>query len=102
MNKRRRERIDNQKKLKEWSRRIRINMTCQVCGSMENLDSHHLLPKERWPEYKFELMNGICVCKKCHKFGKFSFHKNPIWSSEWLKSNHPKLFNWVMNTMKNT
>ena len=49
---------------------------CEICGSRAGelddcggiiiLDCHHILPKGRWPEYRYERMNRICTCRKCH------------------------------------
>ena len=63
----------------------KYNRTCMRCGKQGYCDTAHILPKEylslRWYEY-----NLICLCKRCHKFGNESFHKNPISTYEWLKS----------------
>ena len=99
INKQRRERIDNRKKLQEWSKEIRKDGVCEVCGATKNLDSHHLLQKEYWPEHKLNLNNGIALCKRCHKFGKFAFHKNSIWSSDWLEKNRPEKYDWAWEVM---
>lgn len=99
MDKRRRQRIDNRKKLQAWSKEIRKNGVCEVCGAKEHIDAHHILQKEYWPEQKFELKNGLALCKRCHKFSKFSFHKNVIWASEWLKENRPAKFMWAWRIM---
>src|SRR3990167_3454888 len=79
--------IEQRKKLEAWSTQIRLKGICAICEAVISLDAHHLLPKETYPEYKFELMNGICLCKKHHKFGKFSAHKNGMWFAEWLRLN---------------
>ena len=80
---------------------IRLDGTqrCAVCEAVKGLDAHHILDKRYWKEYKFEYMNGIALCKRCHKFGKFSAHRNGLWFSEWLKANRPITFKWVMEAM---
>jgi hypothetical protein len=99
MDERRRKRINRRNNLKIWSLKVRARdfNKCVVCFSSNNIDAHHLLPKERYPLLELELMNGIAVCKKHHKFGKFSFHRNPFWASEWLRCFRPEKYYWVMS-----
>jgi len=48
------------------------NYTCFLCGqygpkSDNKLIAHHLLLWAEYPEYRFNINNGICLCEKCHK-----------------------------------
>jgi len=49
----------------------RDNFTCQKCGNHTsgNLNAHHILPVRDWrdPQYSLNLMNGITLCKDCHR-----------------------------------
>ena len=59
---------------KEWRKAIweRDNFTCRKCGQKGNkLNSHHILSFTEYPEYKFNIDNGITLCRKCHK----EFHR---------------------------
>lgn len=87
------------KRLAEWSRNIRDIGECEVCGAKGNLQAHHILPKERYPEFKFELMNGISLCPICHKFGKHSAHRNPLWFILFLKRHASDRYNWAKEHM---
>jgi hypothetical protein len=82
-------------KLTAWSKQIRATYgnKCAVCGSDRFIQAHHILPKERFPEYALEPDNGIALCPSHHKFGSFSFHRNPIWSALWLIANRTDLWN---------
>ena len=40
---------------------------CANCGSKSNLDAHHIWPKSSYPSKKYDLGNGQCLCRKCHK-----------------------------------
>lgn len=110
------------KSLKRWGEEVRKPGKCAVCGAgvkklfnsdgtprisksknpkrrrqiYSRLDAHHLLPKERYKTIRTEIMNGVCLCSRCHKWSKFSVHRNGIWFSEWLRKNRPKQFAWVL------
>lgn len=49
----------------------RIFGECVKCGSKKHLHSHHILPKNMYPEYKENYANGVTLCRECHK----EFHK---------------------------
>lgn len=70
-----------------------------VCGSDKFVQAHHLLPKERFAKLQFEPMNGLSLCARHHKFGKFSFHLNPLWAAVWLKYNRFTQWEWAVNTL---
>lgn len=86
-------------RLARWSKRVRSGGKCDVCGKKENLQAHHVLPKERYPELKFKRINGVCLCPTHHKFGKFSAHRNPIWFAVWLKTQQLEKYLWAIASM---
>lgn len=86
-------------RLAQWSKRVREVGCCAVCGSTKNLNAHHLLPKERYPEFKFKRINGLALCPNHHKFGRYSAHRNPIWFALWLEFERPKQYQWVLWNM---
>jgi len=51
-----------------WSREVRMsdNYHCVYCNTSKKLSAHHIFPKSKYPELKFNLSNGILLCKKCH------------------------------------
>lgn len=51
----------------------RDNFTCQCCGDNKgrNLNAHHLEGYHWCKELRYEVNNGITICKKCHN----KFHK---------------------------
>jgi len=55
---------------KEWRYSVyeRDNYTCQLCGqeSVGNIQAHHIHPWSTHPELRFEVSNGITLCKPCH------------------------------------
>lgn len=84
------------KKLKEWSKSVRArdDDKCILCGTKHNrLNAHHLLPKELYPQFKFELMNGVSLCPmNCHRR---KAHWDGIAFSIWLRRNKPDQYQWV-------
>lgn len=39
---------------------------CDICGSTKKLEAHHIKKYEPYPELRYELSNGITLCKNCH------------------------------------
>lgn len=83
-------RFNRTKEYREWSKAVRDrDGCCQVCKTKtKQLHAHHVIPKniKKW---RLDITNGITLCPGCHVFGTLSAHKNPIWFSNWLLTNHP-------------
>lgn len=46
----------------------RDNWTCQSCGGGSGkLNAHHILSFANFPHKRFDITNGITLCKECHK-----------------------------------
>jgi len=54
--------------LMSWSKTIKKkdNNKCQICESTNNLHSHHIFHKSKYPQLSLNLNNGITLCKDCH------------------------------------
>jgi len=65
--------MDN--KYKQWRSRVfqRDNWTCQTCGAKSSegksiyLEPHHIKGWAKYPKLRYEISNGITLCKECHK-----------------------------------
>jgi len=51
---------------------IRRDVRCVACGSIKNRHAHHKNSAIYFPEERFNVDNGVCLCSKCHT----DFHTN--------------------------
>lgn len=46
----------------------RDNWVCQTCGERGiYLEAHHIKSWSQYPKLRYELNNGVALCKECHK-----------------------------------
>jgi hypothetical protein len=50
-----------------WSKQVRErdNHICQRCKG-QGIHAHHIAPRGRRPDLKFDVNNGITLCHQCH------------------------------------
>lgn len=58
----------SQNKRAAWGRAVieRDGYRCRRCGSTEDLEAHHIQDYANHPALRFDLDNGITLCRKCH------------------------------------
>ena len=54
---------------KEWKRMVfeKDDYRCQECFSCKDLHAHHVKNWNDFPELRFEIGNGLTLCRKCHQ-----------------------------------
>ncbi len=62
-----------------WSRfiRKRDGGSCLNCGNTKQTEAHHIFRKVIYPAGRFELGNGISLCRKCHWYLHATFNGRP-------------------------
>ena len=55
---------------------IRRDKVCQVCGTRDNRHAHHINSASYFPEERFDVENGVCLCSKCHIMYHTDFNRS--------------------------
>jgi ferredoxin len=52
-----------------WAKEIKNldENKCVFCGSVMNLEAHHIKEKAKFPQLSTDLENGITLCRQCHR-----------------------------------
>ena len=64
-----RHRVRNLLEVKNWRKQIfiRDDYSCQECSVRGcNLEAHHILKWKEYPALRYEMYNGVTLCRKCH------------------------------------
>ena len=58
----------NSDNYKRWRKEVykRDGYTCQDCGTNKDLQAHHIKHWQGYPELRYEIDNGITLCRRCH------------------------------------
>jgi len=66
--------LDRKKLIKKldatWSLLVRQKCMCELCGArgdIKSFDAHHVV-RRSYMATRWELSNGVCLCKGCHRF----------------------------------
>lgn len=56
----------NDPRVLKWVKEVTKIGRCEMCGSTENIEAHHILYWSEYPIGRIDLKNGRCLCHKCH------------------------------------
>lgn len=68
-------------KYKTWRYKVfkRDEWTCKRCGSKKQLNAHHKRPWALFPLDRYNVDNGITLCRTCHEWVHYPANaKNPF------------------------
>lgn len=53
---------------KKWRLRVykKYQYKCYICGSEKNIAAHHLYGFKDYPEFRYDVDNGVVLCGECH------------------------------------
>lgn len=65
--------------LRLWSRFIkaRDGHRCLCCGCAEDIQSHHIVRRTRFPRAALDTGNGVTLCRACHARVHAQFNRKP-------------------------
>ena len=90
----------------EWATRIKLraNFKCEICGWDGNgISAHHIIPRT-FKDVKYELLNGIALCPRCHKTGPRAAHRwdgNSVFFLFMLQKLHPERYEFAYKYVTN-
>jgi len=56
--------------IREWAVEVKElhNYVCQKCGDYKKkMDAHHIVPVRDNPDLAWDISNGTCLCRRCHR-----------------------------------
>lgn len=58
----------NSSRYKEWRKAVfeRDGFHCVKCGTKKDLQAHHIKPWKNNKALRYEVSNGVLLCRKCH------------------------------------
>lgn len=56
----------NDPRVRAWTKQVVQRGRCEICGSTEQLEAHHIIKWSEYPRGRIDLKNGQCLCHDCH------------------------------------
>ena len=56
----------NDCRVQKWKKRVLSKGMCEVCGTKEKLEAHHIIKWSDYPKGRVDIRNGQCLCHRCH------------------------------------
>ena len=72
---------------------------CEVCGAKAS-DPHHVFPRGSYPNLKYEIRNGVPLCRKCH--GRLHWRQDPRIMKAIIEWRGDEWWDWLNARAKNT
>ena len=69
---------------------------CEICGSKEKLNCHHIFCWRYFKTLRYEKNNIIVVCKNHHVFGAGGVEHNGILLASYLIKNKSEQWAWLL------
>jgi len=77
----------------------RDGFKCLICGSTRQLNTHHILPRER-KDIRHNPLNAVTLCILHHKFSlNCSPHKNAFEFFVWLAEHRPEQYDFCVQNV---
>lgn len=54
------------KRVLRWTKEVLKSGKCEICGSKNDLEAHHIIKWADYPKGRADIKNGQCLCHKCH------------------------------------
>lgn len=53
---------------RHWREQVlkRDGYRCVRCGSADGLEAHHIMPWSKFPDLRYNILNGETLCRACH------------------------------------
>lgn len=56
----------NDPRVRQWKNQVLSKGKCEVCGTTNHLNAHHILHWSDYPMGRIDVKNGMCLCDVCH------------------------------------
>lgn len=53
-------------RVRKWTKDILSRGKCEICGSIDDLEAHHVIKWADYPKGRIDHANGQCLCHGCH------------------------------------
>lgn len=53
-------------RVRKWTKDILSRGKCEICGSIDDLEAHHIIKWADYPKGRIDPANGQCLCHGCH------------------------------------
>lgn len=78
----------------EFNRMVTEGQPCAYCGKrFEKMDCSHVLSRGSADHLRFDILNVLPMCSKCHKW---FWHDDPLNAIEWFKSRYPERYDYLL------